>query len=63
MRTIGGFHLDYHDENNEDDSWLDLPSAQATFTLTEILTGIPVTFDLLRQSTYLSLDIPIPDQQ
>lgn len=67
MQAIGGFHLDYNDEEDddadEDFSWLDLPSDQATFTLTEILTGIPITLDLIRQSTYLSLDIPIPDQQ
>lgn len=42
MRAIGCFHLDYHDEGNEDESWLDLPSDQAVFTLTEILTGIPL---------------------
>ena len=63
MRAIGGFPLDYHEYEDQDDSWLDLPYNQAAFALAEALTGIPVTLNLIRQSTYLSLDIPIPDPQ
>ncbi|GAA1457448.1 SMI1/KNR4 family protein [Williamsia maris] len=42
--------------------WRDLPVMQAAFALMEALTGVRVTLDLLRESTYLSLDIPLPTE-
>lgn len=61
MQSIGGFALNPDDWAYGDDSWLDLPHDQAAFALAEALTGIPITLDLLRQSTYLSIHVPIPE--
>lgn len=59
MRAIGGFALDV-DEFDDDKSWLELPYQPATLALMEALTGVRVTLELLRESTYLSVEIPIP---
>ena len=61
MQSIGGFALNPDDWDDGDDSWLDLPHDQATFALAEALTAIPITLDLLSQSTYLSIHVPIPE--
>lgn len=59
MRAIGGFPIDLDDP--EDDARFDLPYRQATLALMEALTGIRVTLKLLRESTYFSVEVPIPD--
>ena len=59
MRAIGGFPIDLDDP--EDDRRFDLPYRQATLALMEALTGVRVTLELLRDSTFVSVDIPLPD--